>query len=75
MRLSDEEVLYERLHENEYSDISECEYSSDSEINVKISSCYEQMKKKVSVATVACSMAYGQNQVLSNIFHLLESLE
>jgi hypothetical protein len=35
MRVSDE-VLYELLQENEYSDISESEYSSDSEINVKI---------------------------------------
>jgi hypothetical protein len=32
------EVLYELLQENEYSDIFEIEYSSDSEINVKISS-------------------------------------
>jgi hypothetical protein len=41
MRYSDE-VLYELLQENEYSDTSESEYSSDSERNVKISSCGEQ---------------------------------
>jgi hypothetical protein len=42
MCVSDEVVIYELLQENEYSDISESEYSSDSEINVKISSCGEQ---------------------------------
>jgi hypothetical protein len=42
MCVSDEEVLYELLQENEYSDISERKYSSDSEINVKILSCDEQ---------------------------------
>jgi hypothetical protein len=31
--------VYELLQENEYSDVSGGEYSSDSEINVKISSC------------------------------------
>jgi hypothetical protein len=36
--VSDEEVLYELLQENEYSDIFESEYNSDSEINEKISS-------------------------------------
>jgi hypothetical protein len=35
MHESDEEVFYELLQKNEYSDISESEYSSDSEINVK----------------------------------------
>jgi hypothetical protein len=35
-------MLYELLQENEYSDIFESEYSSDSEMNVKISSCGEQ---------------------------------
>jgi hypothetical protein len=34
MHVSDEEVFYELLRENEYSDTSESEYSSDSEINV-----------------------------------------
>jgi hypothetical protein len=63
-----DEVLYELLRKNEYSDISGSEYSSDSEINAL-------MMKKMSVTTVACSMAYGQSQVLSNhIFHLLTSL-
>jgi hypothetical protein len=33
------EVLYKLLQRNECSDISESEYSSDSEINVKFSSC------------------------------------
>jgi hypothetical protein len=42
MCVRDEEVLYELLQDNEYSDISEGKYSSDSEINVKISSCGEQ---------------------------------
>jgi hypothetical protein len=41
MRASDE-VLYELLQENCCSDISERKYSSESEINVKISSCGEQ---------------------------------
>jgi hypothetical protein len=36
MSVSDEDVLYELLQENQYSDISESIYSSDSEINVKI---------------------------------------
>jgi hypothetical protein len=36
MCVSDEEVLYELLQKNEYSNISESNYSSDSEINVKI---------------------------------------
>jgi hypothetical protein len=36
------DVLYELLQKNEYNDISESEYSSDSEINVKILSCGEQ---------------------------------
>jgi hypothetical protein len=38
MRISHEELFYELLQENEYSDISESEYSRDSDINVKISS-------------------------------------
>jgi hypothetical protein len=42
MHVSDEDVLCELLEENEYSDISESECSSDSDINVKISSCGEQ---------------------------------
>jgi hypothetical protein len=42
MRVSDEEVLCELLQENEYSDVSEGGYSSDSEINVNILSCGEQ---------------------------------
>jgi hypothetical protein len=36
MRISNEEVFYELLQENEYSDISENDYSCDSEINLKI---------------------------------------
>jgi hypothetical protein len=35
-------VFYELLRENDYNDMSESEYSSDSEINVKISSGGEQ---------------------------------
>jgi hypothetical protein len=41
MHVSDE-VFYELLEENEYSDISESEYSTDSKINVKILSGDEQ---------------------------------
>jgi hypothetical protein len=41
MLVSDEEVLCELLQENECSHISESEYSSDSEINVKILLCGE----------------------------------
>jgi hypothetical protein len=36
---SDEEVLNKMVQENEYSDISERKYSSDTEMNVKILSC------------------------------------
>jgi hypothetical protein len=36
MCASDKVSFYELLQKNEYSDISESEYSSDSEINVKI---------------------------------------
>jgi hypothetical protein len=42
MCVSNEEVLYELLQENEYSNISESAYSSGSKINVKILSCNEQ---------------------------------
>jgi hypothetical protein len=80
MHMCDEVVLYELLQENAYSDISESEYSSDSEINVKISSCGEErvsalVKNQMSVKTVACSMAYGQSEALSyHVCHLLASL-
>jgi hypothetical protein len=40
--VSDEKLLYELLQENGCSDMSVSECSSDSEINVKISSCCEQ---------------------------------
>jgi hypothetical protein len=40
--VSDEELLYELLQENEYSDISKSKYRSDSEIDVKISLHGEQ---------------------------------
>jgi hypothetical protein len=36
MCVSDEEVLYELLQENDYSNTSDSEYSSDSEISVQI---------------------------------------
>jgi hypothetical protein len=42
MHVSDDEVLCELLKKNECSDISESECSSDSDMNVKISSCDEQ---------------------------------
>jgi hypothetical protein len=41
MRVSDE-VLYELLQENEYGDISESEYCSDTQTNMNISPCCEQ---------------------------------
>jgi hypothetical protein len=54
------------------------EYRSDSAINVKILS-YGHLSvssdEEMSVTIVACSMAHGQRQVLSNHdFHLLPSL-
>jgi hypothetical protein len=72
MCVSDEEVLYELLQENYYSDISESEYNeSDSKINME-SSCGEQNvssdeKENVSDSS---SMAYGQRQVQWTTFHL-----
>jgi hypothetical protein len=42
MCVGDEEVFYQLLQKNDYSDISESKYSSDSKINVKILSCNEQ---------------------------------
>jgi hypothetical protein len=42
MHVSDEELLCELLQKNGCSDMSECECSSDSEMNVKISLCGEQ---------------------------------
>jgi hypothetical protein len=42
MRVSDEEVICELLQENGCSGITESKYSSDSEINMKISSSGEQ---------------------------------
>lgn len=66
-------MLYKLFKEREYSDIFEHEHNSDSKIKVKILSC-EQMKNKMSLTTVACSIAYGQSQVLRDIFNLLASL-
>jgi hypothetical protein len=43
MRVSEDEVLYELLKQNEYNDISESEYSSNSEISVKILSCEQSV--------------------------------
>jgi hypothetical protein len=42
VHVSDEVVLNELLQEDEYSDVSESEYNSDSEINVNISLGGEQ---------------------------------
>jgi hypothetical protein len=55
------------------------EYSSDSAINVKISSGSEQSvssdEAEFSATAVACNLTYEQIQVLSDhIFHLLASL-
>jgi hypothetical protein len=79
MCVNDEEVFYKLLQENEYSDISESEYSSDCEINVKISSGGEQSVNSDEAENVSDSSSmqpvYGQIQVLSNhVFHLLTSL-
>jgi hypothetical protein len=68
------EVLHDLLKENEYSGISESEYDTGSDINVKISLGGEQtaalMKQKTSAITLACNLTYKQIQVLSNhIFH------
>jgi hypothetical protein len=76
---ANDEVLYELLQENEYRDTSESRCSSDSEINVKISSCGEHSvssdEEKMSVTTVAFSMPYRQSQVTSDhVFHLLASV-
>jgi hypothetical protein len=75
----DEEVLHELFQENEYSDISNSIYSSNSDINRRISLCDEQSvssdKEKMSVAATASSMAHGQSQVLrDHIFHLLANV-
>jgi hypothetical protein len=61
MCVSDEKVLYEVLQKNEYSDISESEYSSDSKINVKILSCGEQSVSSVEEENVNdnSSMRHG----------------
>jgi hypothetical protein len=42
MHVNDAEVLYELLQEDEYTDISNSEYSSDRKINMKTSSYVEQ---------------------------------
>jgi hypothetical protein len=79
MRVGDEEVLYKLLQEIEYSDISKSKYSSDSEINMKISSCGERRvgcdeEENVNDSRT-CSMSYRQSQVLSDhVFHLVASL-
>jgi hypothetical protein len=58
------EVFYELLQENEYGDISESGYSSDSETNMKIlSGCEQMMKQKMSVRAGACRLTYGQIHV------------
>ncbi|PNF30123.1 hypothetical protein B7P43_G03125 [Cryptotermes secundus] len=77
--LVSDEVFYELLQGNEYSNISQGEYNSDSEINVKILSGGEQSvssdEQKMSATAVACKLTYGQIHVLSNhFFHLLASL-
>jgi hypothetical protein len=80
MHVSDEELLHELLHKNTYSDISESKYSSDSEINVKISSCGEQslssdVEENVSDNSRMQHGIWGQSQALSDhVFHLLENL-
>jgi hypothetical protein len=57
---------------------SRSEYSSDSETNVKISSCDElsvSSGKEENVSDNSNSMAYGQSHVLSDhVFHLPASL-
>jgi hypothetical protein len=77
MNVSDEEVLHDLFQENEYGDISESEYSSESEINIKcchVVNIVWALMKALSV-TVARSMAYGLSQALSDhVFHSLASV-
>jgi hypothetical protein len=77
MCVSDEEVFYELLQENEYSGISESEYSSDSEINVKISSGGEQIFSSDEAENISDNSSVQPDiwAMLSNhIFHLLGKL-
>jgi hypothetical protein len=74
MRVSENVLLHELLQKNNYSDISGSEYSSDSEINMAISSCGEQSVSSDDGENVS-DTAYGQSMVLSDyVFHLLASL-
>jgi hypothetical protein len=80
MSVSDGEVLCELLQEYDYGNISERKCSRDNEINMNISSCFEQSvssdeEENASVTAIAGSIAYGQSQVVNNhVFHLLASL-
>jgi hypothetical protein len=72
MCVSDEEVSCELLQENKYSDISESGCSSDSEINVNISSGGEQSVSSDQAENVSDNSSI---QVLSDhVSHLLPSL-
>jgi hypothetical protein len=53
--------VYELLQEHEYSDISESKCSSNSEINLKISSCDEQRVSSNQEENIvdSSSMHYG----------------
>jgi hypothetical protein len=53
-KMSVSEVLHKLLQENEYSNISESEYSSDSKINVKISSLWEHSRDDKWVNVSGC---------------------
>jgi hypothetical protein len=56
MMCESDEVFYGLLQENEYSGISESEYSSDSEINLNISLGGEQSVSSDEAENVSCSM-------------------
>jgi hypothetical protein len=67
------------LQENGYSGISESEYSSDSKINVTISSCGEQSVSSDEESNVSdnSSMQHGiwtKTGAERTLFHLLASL-
>jgi hypothetical protein len=74
---NDGDVLCE-LQRNECTDMSESRCSSNSKIIVTIPSCDERVssvKEKMALTTVACNVACGHSQMLSNhCFHLLADM-
>jgi hypothetical protein len=74
MHVSDEEVLYELLQENEHSNIYESEYSSGSEISVNILSCGKQNVSSDEEENVCdhSSLSFHRNHL--NIKKLIKTL-